>query len=335
MNRSNRVFGAVAAVSAAALILAGCSGSDDAGGAPTGGGEGLQKITVGTVGIISYGSILGGIEQGFFADEGLEVETTTIANPPAGMAAAQSGQLDVSYSPSIPLLNALSQGVEIQVVAAADGFPPNMEIEPGVTVVDDTGLYAAVGSDITEVTDLAGKTVSVPARNAQLEVTIAALLDDAGIDTTSGVNWVVLDFTSAVAALESGTVDAAGLVSPFTDEAEAAGAARIASPAIEFFGAGAIGLWVAGKQQIAADPDLYERFQRAANKASEWANEHPEEAIQAGLDFNESNLTVADMNVPFWPTEVTQEDLDRPNESLVQLGYLDAPAPTDGVIWTK
>ena len=337
MKKLNRGLRVAAVVSAAALALAGCSGSGDGGSGDGGSGDsgGTTTLKVATIGLTSDGSLVTGIEQGFFEEEGLEIETSIVANPPAGLAAAQGGQVDIAYSPSIPLLNALSQGVKLNVIGAADGYPAEQVGEAEAPEYDDTGLFAAVGSGISSVGDLEGKTIAVPARNAQLEVVIAGELEKEGIDPKSGVNWVVLDFTSAVAALESGKVDAAGLVSPFTTEAEAAGAEQLSAPSIGFFETGATGLWVAGAQTVEKKGDAIAAFQRAIVKSNEYATEHPEDVIQAGLDYTDSDLTVEDVKVPIWPTVVNPEDLERPNEKMVALGFLPKPVALDGVILSE
>lgn len=333
MNNNRRLIAALALLPAAALALSACSSGSATNTAESEGNGGATTLKVATIGLTSDGSLLTGIEQGFFEEEGLEIETSIVANPPAGLAAVQGGQVDIAYSPSIPLLNALSQGVPIQVIGAADGYPADASEIDDPAAFDDTGLFASPASGITKVEDLQGKTIAIPARKAQLEVVIANELKEAGIDPATGVNWVVLDFTSAVSALKSGKVDAAGLVSPFTTEAEALGAPQLSAPSIGFFETGATGLWTAGTATIEQKPDAIEAFQRAIVKSNEYATEHPEEAIQAGLDYTESNLTVDDVKVPVWPTEVAQEDLERPNEKMVALGFLAEPVALDGVIF--
>lgn len=321
---------AVAALSAAALALAGCS-SDTGGGDPAAGAGDTTTLKVATIGLLSDGALQLGIEQGFFEEEGLAIETSIVANPPAGLAAAQSGQVDLAYSPSIPLINALSQGIALDVVQAADGYADGAAESGDAAEIDDTGLYASASSGITSVEDLEGKTIAVPARKAQLEVTITDVLVEAGVDPAT-INWVVLDFTSAVAALESGTADAAGLVSPFTDQAAQAGAPLLASPGLEFFEEGAVGLWVAGTSTVESKADAIAAFQRAIAKANAYANENPEEAVQAGIDYTQSSLTVEEATIPYWPTEVREADVQRTNEKLVELGFLPAAVSLDGVI---
>ncbi|MHA3683008.1 ABC transporter substrate-binding protein [Leucobacter sp. HY1908] len=333
MKKNNRLIAALALLPAAALVLAGCSGGASDGG--DAGGDGLTKLKVATIGLTSDGSLINGIEKGFFEEEGLEIETSIVANPPAGLAAAQGGQIDVAYSPSIPLMNALSQGVALYVVGAADGAQPGVLDEEDLTQFDDTGLFAGKDSGITSIKDLAGKKIAIPARKAQLEVVIADLLEQEGINPDTGVEWVVLDFTSAVAALKSGNVDAAALVSPFTSEAEEQGSQQIAAPSVAFFGEGAVGLWVSGKPVIEQKPDAIAAFQRAVKKSNEYANEHPEESIEAGLKYTDSKLSVDEVVVPYWPLEVAPRDLENVNDKMVKLGFLEKPVDLNGIIWTK
>lgn len=316
-------------VAAAVLALAACS-SEPAGTPSAESGE-LTTLKVATIGLISDGALVLGQEQGFFEEEGLKLETSVVANPPAGLAAAQGGQVDVAYAPSIPLLNALSSGVPLKVIAPADGFVAGAADAEDPAAVDDTGLFASAASGITSVADLKGATIAIPARKAQLEVVISDALDRAGVDPAS-VEWVVLDFTSAVAALQSGTVDAAGLVSPFTAEADAAGAVYLDSPSVGFFEEGAVGLWTAGESTITAKADAIAAFQRAVAKSNAYANEHPEDAIQAGIDATGSTLSVDDIKLPFWPAEVAPIDLERVNDKLVALGFLQAPVDLEGVV---
>ncbi|QRY41791.1 ABC transporter substrate-binding protein [Microbacterium hominis] len=330
LSRRGRTLLAATTAAALAIALSACGSSPADTGATSGGGA-STTLKVATIGLLADGALHLGVEKGFFAEEGLEIETSVVANPPAGLAAAQGGQVDLAYAPSIPVLNALSQGVPLKIVAAADGYRDGAADEADAASLDDSGLYASAQSGITSLEQLAGKTIAVPARKAQLEVTISAALEDAGVDPAS-INWVVLDFTSAAAALAAGSVDAAGLVTPFTDQAAAAGAHLVASPGIQFFREGAVGLWTAGASTVSGKADAIAAFQRAIAKANAYANEHPEEAVQAGIDAVKSSVSVADATVPYWPTEVREADIQRVDDTLVTLGFLPAPVSLSGVI---
>lgn len=334
MNRrplNRRSLAGLVVLVAGALALSGCASGDGAASGPSGSG-GKTTLKLATIGIMSDGGLALGEKQGFFADEGLTLQTTVVANPAAGLAAAQSGQVDLAYSPSIPVLNALSQSVPLQIVQAADGYPDETPAGEKPADLDDTGLYTSPSSGIKDIAGLAGKTIAVPARKAQLEVTISAALAKAGVDPKS-INWVVLDFASAVSALKSGSVAAAGLVSPFTTQAKSAGATLVSSPGISFFEKGAVGLWVAGKSTISAKADAIAAFERAVAKTNAYANAHPKEAIAEGIKLTKSTLTVDQVTEPYWPTEVREADIQRANEQLAKLGFLPKPVSLSGVIY--
>lgn len=325
--RSRATIAGLTCAVLAIVALSGCAPAAQDEPPQTDGSTVTLKIA--TIGILTDGAMQLGVEKGFFADEGLELETSTVANPPAAIAAAQGGQVDLAYAPTIPLLNALSQGIELIAVQAADGYPQGASEMDGE--FGDTRLYASAASGIDSVEGLEGKTIAVPARKALLEVTITGALVDAGVDPAS-VKWIVLDFVSAVAALEKGDVDAAGLISPFTEQAAAAGATLVADVGVDFFEEGVVSAWVAGAAKVAENPEAMDAFQRAMSKANAYANEHPEEALQAAIDATRSTQTVEEATIPYWPTELNEADLTRVNKKLVDLGFLTTPVDLEGVI---
>ncbi|MFD1212903.1 ABC transporter substrate-binding protein [Arthrobacter sp. GCM10027362] len=316
---------AAALAVAASLALAGC-GSGSAGAEASGDAATLK---VGTVGIGSDAALKMAIDKGWFKEEGLNVETSVVANPPAGVAAAQSGQLDLTYSPSIPMLNAMSQNVPLKIIAAADGYPAKDQQPEDLAKVDDTGLFIPKGSDITSPKDLEGKSVSVPARKAQMEVTVAKTVKDAGGDPAK-VKWMVLDPASALQSLDSRRVDAATLIAPFTSQAESKGHQRLASPGVEFFQEGAVGLWVAGARTVQEKPEQMAAFNRVITKANDYANKHLDEAREVGAKLTGVPVeTVRKGAETYWPTEVKLEEIQRVNQQLADLGFLAKEVPLD------
>lgn len=325
-------FTAVLAV-AASLVLAGCgsgAGSETGSGSEgsTAAGD-TPTLKVGTFGIGADAAIEMAIDKGWFEEEGLKVETIVVANPPAGIAAAQSGQLDLTYSPSIPMLNALSQNVPLKVIAPADGYAEDALQSQDLAKVDDTGLFVPKGSDITGPKDLEGKSVSVPARKALMEVTVAKLVKDAGGDPAK-VNWMVLDAASALQSLDSQRVDAATLSAPFTAQAESKGHILLASPGIAFFERGAVGLWVAGAKTVQDKPEQMAAFARAITKANDYANNHLEEAQEASAELTGVPLEIVSQGAEnYWPIEVKLEEIQRVNKQLAELGFLANEVPLD------
>lgn len=321
-----RVLISLASAAVMATTMSACSFEDARGGT-----DGLEVLKVSTIGLTSDGSLITGMKKGFFADEGIEIRTSLVKDPPAGLAAAQSGQVDIAYSPSISILTALSRHMPINVVAGADGFGAEQEASSDPESFDDTALFSSPDSGIESLEDLAGKTISVPARKAQLEVTVVEALREADVDPKS-INWVVLDFTSATAALKQGQVDAAALVNPFTSKAKADGAHFLISPSYNFFGPAAVGMWTVGTETFEEKPELIRGFKRAIERSNAYANDHPEEATQAGIDYTNSGLSLDEVTIPYWPEEISTKDLSRVDEKLVGLGILAEPLDLGSVL---
>lgn len=334
---TRRTFLSAAAVASLSLSLAACGGSTTAESGQTQSGSAEGTLTVGALGLASDASLRIAEDQGYLEDAGISgIEVKTVANPPAAIAAVQSGDIDVAYTPSVPFFNALNQGIDLTVVAAADGYPENA-LEMDAAELDDTGVYVAGGSEISSPADLEGRKVSVPARKAQMEVTISEAIRQDGGDPST-VQWMVLDPASALDSLENGRIDAAGLVSPFTEQAGAQGNTLLSSPGVAFFEEGAVGLWVAETAQVEQDPEKYEAFREAMVQAFEYGNENTDQAQEHAAEITGVDLeTIREGATTYWPLEAEFEDISRANERMTELGYQpqNAPLTEDSILGTE
>jgi len=335
MRTTRRIAPAIAAAGAAlALTLIGCSSqapatNDDP---AESGGKDLATLNLAVSGTLNDGAIRGGIEEGFFAEEGLNIEFTVVPNPAAGLAAAQGGQVDLVGSTTIALLATASQGIPVLAVATNGGLPD--EFPEGETAEDyeASGLYGSPANGITSIDQLEGRTIAVPARAAAMEVATSVSLDNAGISPDS-INWVALDFASAVAALENGNVDAAALFPPFTDQAVAAGAPKIASPIIDFHEYGPGGYWITVESIAEKKAEQLAAFQRAVVKSNTWANENPDKAVAFALEAIDSPLSVEQVTAPYWPTDIGESSIERANEKMAKFGFIPAPLDVSKLIF--
>lgn len=324
---ARRTFLSAAAVASLSLGMVACGGGTTAESGETSPGGADTAVTVGTIGLASDASLRIAEDQGYLEDAGISgIEVRTVANPPAAIAAVQSGDIDVAYTPSVPFFNALNQGIDLTVIGAADGYPENA-LEMDAAELDDTGVYVAGGSEISSPRGLEGRKVSVPARKAQMEVTISEAIRQDGGDPST-VQWMVLDPASALDSLQNGRIDAAGLVSPFTEQADAQGNTLLASPGVAFFEDGAVGLWVAETAQVEQDPEKYEAFREAMVQAYEYGNENTEEAQEYAAEITGVELdTIREGATTYWPLEAAFEDINRANEKMTELGYQPQNAP--------
>ncbi|MQA07898.1 MAG: PhnD/SsuA/transferrin family substrate-binding protein [Pseudonocardiaceae bacterium] len=339
MRRTMRPRKALAVLLAAVTIgaLTACGPSQSDANEVEQGAGGVQKVTVGALPISATAALQLGIEKGYFADEGLEITVQSIPNPPAAMAALQGGQVDFAYTPSMPMLTAVSQKIDLKAVAAADGYPENAYQEwvaggQKTDPADDTAVLVSENSSISSTRDLEGKVVAVPARKTQLEITIASAIRQEGGDP-SKVKWIALSFQDMIPALKSGRVDAIGEVTPFIEQARSEDARVISYPGIGTFQEGAVGLWVASSSFIDANPGLVAGFQRAVHKANGYANENLDEAYAKASETTKIPVkTLRAGDPPYWPDTVAVADLKRAAEVMVKLGYLKQAPPLEPLV---
>jgi len=318
-------------VAAGLFALAGCGGSGTSASS-----DGLTTLKVAYTPIYTAGALQLGVEKGFFKDEGIALQFQQVANPPAGIAAVAGGQVDINYAPTIPIYGASASGVGLKLVAPADGYSPEgaakVKADPSQGVnYDDSGVVVEPKSGITRPRDLEGKTVSVPARKAQLEVTVAAAVKQDGGDP-SKIKWITLDFPTAVSALKSGRIDAAGLVTPYVQQAVSAGGTIVSSPAVSFFGGGAVGMWITSSKEASEKAKLMQAFARAAIESNRYAESHiTEEQVAAAKLLKIDPKTVEGGSQPYFPTSIDTAALQRAADQMFDLGYLDKKIDTSSL----
>lgn len=287
------------------------------------------SIRMATDGTATGSAVALGVEQGFFEDEGLEVELSASANPPAAVAALQSNELDVASIPVIPALNAQSQSINIKSIAPAAGFPDDAEAAQefdvqGVMVMPDSGIESAA--------DLEGKKVGIPARKAIFEAFIIDAMQNQGADPDT-VEWIALDFTSQVESLRTGRIDAAAVPLPFTVEAEENGAIMLWRPGLEFYEGGQTSTWLASPD-LQEDSELVEKIQRAIRKSNEYANENTDAAIDAGSELTgiDPQLLRDSEQFNYFPSEVDVDALKLANDKLVDMDFINQSVDVDDFV---
>jgi len=116
-----------------------------------------EKLRVSIIPINDVTPLFAAIKQGYFAEEGLEVDTAPSAGGATGIPGLIAGSFDIVYGNVVSMLLAAQQGIDIRVVA------PGTKIE---TVENDTSaMVVRADSGIATGKDLEGKTVGVNTRN--------------------------------------------------------------------------------------------------------------------------------------------------------------------------
>lgn len=319
-------------VAVAGLLATGCSSTGDSAAGTTTDGE-LQPVRVITDGTMASAAIHLGMKQGFFEEEGLDLEISDSANPPAAVAALQSNEVDIGAIPLVPSINAQAQNIDLVSFAPASGYPVESD---QWEEYDTSGIYAQADSGISSPADLEGKKVAVNARKAMFEGYVQDAVTNDGGDPEK-IEWVALDFGSQIEALRTDEIDVATLSMPFTFEAEANGAESIWSPGATFFEGGLNATWLASPEMV-ENTEVLEKFRAGILKSNEYANENREEAIAVASDTTGiSAEAIADSEqFIYFPTELATEDLERASQKLADLGFIKEPVDmTDRILWDE
>jgi NitT/TauT family transport system substrate-binding protein len=314
----------VAALAASALIATGC-GDDGGGGGGGGTPEKPEKVKIGLIPIADVAPVFVGIKQGYFKEQGIELDPQFAAGGAAITPAVISGDFDIGFSNTVSLLIASSKGLPVQIVSQGVLGGPDLS-KPWADVL------IPKGSDIKSPKDLEGKTIAANTLNNICEVTINATLEKQGVDV-SKLKYTEIPFPDMVGALEKGRVDAACVVEPFVSQGKAAGMKGI-DP---FYAATApdltVAAYFASKQMIESKPELIERFKKAMEKSLKYSQEHPD-AVRAALpEYTQiPKEAAAKINLPSWKPELTEDTIQTLSELSEKYGLIEKQPDLDQLI---
>jgi ABC-type nitrate/sulfonate/bicarbonate transport system substrate-binding protein len=291
----------------------------------------------------SIGAIQYAQDSGIMRRNNLNIsEFVVLPAPPPAIAALASGQVQFAYTPTIPAINSYENaGINLRIVAPADGYRRSDLVKAKkddafAAGMDDTGVCVNPSSGIRRWKNLEGKTVSVPARGAQAEVTIAQAVKDDGGDS-SKINWVTLTFPEVVPSVKNGQVDAGFTVEPFGGICKSEGMKNLGSPGIAFFDVEqAIGVWVTTAEYASKNPKVVADFQKAMYQTHQYAMKstaNMRKVILASTKITELSAKDAlAANPPYYPMQVTRVDVTRPAQKMFELGFLDKKADVAGLL---
>jgi NitT/TauT family transport system substrate-binding protein len=310
---TRRATSAVAGLAVVALAATGCGGDDDSGGGGGGGGGGTDEITtiqIGTLPTANAAPMYLGMQEGFFEDEGLEVEPTVVGSGNEIITGMVSGDYDFGFVGYISAGIAAANNVPVCVLTANDATATSVE--------DDWQVLVAAGdSPIQGPEDLAGKTIGVNALGGVAEVMIKAALDKAGVDWKT-VNLIEVPFPEVPAAIAADRIDAGFATEPFLTTVLDQGGKVVFSPQSYIRPQNPNGSYATTLQAFQEDPDLMEAFEAAMTASLEYANENPDAVREIIPTYTQIPAEVAGrMRLPVFQAELNEEAIDE------QMGFLE------------
>lgn len=317
-------------VGALALIAAGCGGDDDDGGA-SGETTSLTAVIPFPSGAVFY-PLFVAQENGYFAEEGLEVTVEPVDGSGATLQQLAAGQADVAVPSPGPFMQAVARGENLKSVYTL--YQSNV-----------FSVQVPADSEVQSLADLEGKKVGVGALDGgETPFVKAALAEEAGLQEGDYELVPVGDGGQAVVALERGDVDA--YAAAFVDVAiMRLRGVELRNILPEEFQTFFDTVFVFDGEFVDENPDVIEGFGRAIAKATAWGLDNaeavvditsksfPEEAEDKEFTTALVEETQALYELPEeadgqWGTAVP-EFVERYMDFLVEQGELEEPVDPD------
>lgn len=307
------------------VVAAGCGGDDEPEG---GGGQGAQEVTtvkVSTIPTAAAAPLFVGIEQGFFKEEGIRVETQFAEGGAAIIPAVQSGEVAFGFGNTISLFLAREKGLRLPLVAAG-------QVSPDEEAEDETAVMVPGDSDVRDIKDLKGATIGVNTLQNIATLSIEAGLDKGGVDPKS-VKFVEVPFPEALPAIKSGDVQAAFFGEPFTTLARGDQARVIFRPFSAGVPGGQIGAYFASESYVDDNHEVVDRFARAIKRSNEYVIDNPDSIRTSVADFAKVPKPVADkMRLPVFLPTIEPGALQKLADIAKEYGVLKEPLDTSEML---
>jgi NitT/TauT family transport system substrate-binding protein len=299
-----RLFGATVLTALAAALLFGGSASSSS-------DRTLTTINLRTLNIANALPLDLGVQKGFFAQHGIEIQKKVLQSGNDVVLSLANGDGDVGYLGYVPAMIGRVQGIKFQMISAS-------EVE-GTSVEDNwQNIMVKGNSSIRTPQDLAGKTIAVNALKGVGEVMIKAALKKVGVDPNSP-KLLAVGFGAMRSALNNGQIDAFWAPEPFVSQGLNIDGDRIAmapGPVLGKFwpigGYGALDSWVK------KNPQLAKQFHDAISQSLAYAQAHPDE-IRALLPSGTQNV-----RLPIWSPVVDRDKLVQLAKYTKEFGVIDS-----------
>jgi len=296
-------------------LLAGCGSQN----AQSQNAESLTKLSVGY--LPSPGHLLYFIaqEEGYFKEEGLDVELVMFNENNSELAALESGKIDVGAFGSSELVTYMAQGHDLAVFAGA------MKAGHGIIVKDS--VVEGIPKEEWSLELLVGKKIGVESVDSG-HIVYREALKQLGYGDDD-VEFVIFgDGADAYASLKNDAIDAAILYAPYRILAENEGYTILSNSGdVDGFHDHVCCRQAALTTKLKEEPETYKNFLRALIKAYKFYKENREGSINDIAVYVDVEKELLAADTYDYDVEIANPDPDVANmttfyKALVDLGFV-------------
>jgi NitT/TauT family transport system substrate-binding protein len=261
-------------------------------------------------------------EQGFFEDNGLNVELTPTANV-SEIIPTLGQQVEISLGTSTDLIRAADSGLDVIQIL---GNTIDTDDNPFVRVI------VPADSGIEGVADLAGKRVSSPTLSGVIHVATLYWAQQEGIDPES-IEGVQVPPPATVEQFNAGQVDAAQALEPFASALVGMGNTSIGDPFASIGLPLATNFWVANSEWAANNADAVAAFKLSLEQAQAFIEADDEAARAILMGYTGMPAPVAaGVSLPTFDLDIRADDLTRWVDVLVSLNQFEGEIDVNDLV---
>lgn len=294
----------------------------------------LTKITVAEVAhTIFYAPGYAAISEGYFEEEGLEIELILTPGADKVAAAVLSGDADIGFS-----------GSEATIYVYNGGEKDYLKTFAQLTQKDGSFLVSREKIEDFTLEDLIGKDVIGGRAGGMPEMTFEWALRQNGIDPKKEVN---IDTSVAFAAMGGAFIGGQGdfvtLFEPTALEVEQQGYGYVVASIGELGGVVPYTSYSAKISYIEEHPEIIEKFTKALQRGLDFVHQSTDEEVAKSiLEFfpdtslqDLTNVIARYRAIDAWPTttKFSQESFDHLQEIMQASGELDTKVPYQELIY--
>ena len=296
----------------------------------------LEKITVAEVAhTIFYAPQYAAISQGFFEEEGLEVELLLTPGADKVTAAVLSGDVQIGFS-----------GSEACIYVYNAGEKDYLKTFAQLTQKDGSFLVSREKYNDFTLDDLRGKSVIGGRKGGMPEMTLEWALRQNGIDPVNDLEIdTSVDFAAMSGAFMGGQGDFVSLFEPNATQIENQGFGYIVASIGELGGVVPYTSYSARTSYIEENPEIIEKFTRAIQKGLDYVHSHSDEEVANAIIEFFPDTSMNDLveviaryrSIDAWPTttDFKEDSFYHLQDIMKAAGELDNTVKYEDLIYTK
>ena len=340
-----RILASLLSAVLAVGLLTACSGESEDSGKTAQDGSGsavqkeeaeLTKVTLNEVAhSIFYAPMYVAIEEGYFEEEGIELDLVCGFGADKTMTAVISGEADIGFMGSEASIYTYNEGATDYVVNFAQ-----------LTQRAGNFLVAREKMDDFSWEDLKGHLVLGGRKGGMPEMVFEYILKENGIDPEEDLEInQSIDFGSTAAAFSEGQGDFTVEFEPGATTLESEGKGYVVASLGEDSGYVPYTAFSAKRSYIDENPDIIQGFTNALQKGMDYVQAHSPEEIASVIEpqFPETDLeTITTIVTRYYDQDTWKSNLifeessfDLLQDILESAGELEKRAPYDDLVTTK